>query len=276
MKGLLESAGYRVEFAAHCFDADHYLAGPDATRASDLMEAFLDPGVNAVLCSRGGYGCARLFPFIDLDAIVASRKMLFGFSDITTLHIALNNRGFATVHAPMALTLVAPREEYVYESFRAALKGANPIPCQAPRAGTVVGGTATGKLVGGCMCLVCDTIGTSNAVDATGKILILEDVDENPHRVDAMLTHLLNAGIVQRAAGILVGEMTGTDSKSDEGIGGKPWKEIFRDRLAPLGIPMVWDFPFGHNKNMLSLPLGVEARMDADAGTLEYLESHCE
>ena len=275
MKGLLEKEGYRVEFSKHCFDSDRYLAGADETRAADLMDAFLHPSVNAVLCSRGGYGCARLFPHIDLDAIVSSRKMLLGFSDITTLHIALNNRGFATVHAPMALTLVAPREEYVYDSFRAALRGDNPIPNQAPSAETVVGGIGEGKLVGGCMCLVCDTIGTPNAIDADGRIIILEDVDENPHRVDAMLTHLLNAGVVQKAAGILVGEMTGTDSKMDEGIGGKPWKEIFRDRLAPLGIPMVWDFPFGHNKNMLSLPLGVEARLDADAGTLEYLESHC-
>jgi muramoyltetrapeptide carboxypeptidase len=275
MQTLLEQEGYRVEFSKHCFDADHYLAGPDAIRASDLTEAFLDPKVAAVLCSRGGYGCARLFPHIDLDAIVASRKMLLGFSDVTTLHIALNNRGLATVHAPMALTLVAPREEFVYESFRAVLRGDNPIPASAPRAETAVSGTAVGKVVGGCMCLVCDTIGTPNEIDADGKILILEDVDENPHRVDAMLTHLLNAGIVQKASGILVGEMTGTDGKSDEGIGGKPWKEIFRDRLAPLGIPMIWDFPFGHNKNMLSLPLGVEARLDADVGTLEYLESHC-
>ena len=89
------------------------------------------------------------------------------------------------------------------------------------------------------MCLVCDSIGTPESIDPQGTILILEDVDENPHRVDAMLTHLLNANVIQKVAGIVVGEMTGTDAKKDEGIGGMPWKDIFRDRLAGLGIPMI-------------------------------------
>lgn len=275
MRELLENEGYRVEFSVHCFDADCHLAGSDQDRAKDLMDAFLDPKVHAVLCSRGGYGCARLFPYLDLDAIVAARKLFLGFSDITTLHIALNNRGLATVHAPMPLTLTNPREPWVYQSLLAVLKGENPVSEKAPRGQTLVGGQTEGVVVGGCMCLICDSIGTANAIDAKGRILIIEDVDEDPHRVDAMLTHLLNANVVQDAAGIVIGEMTRTHERNGGGIGGGPWREMALERLGPLGIPIITDFPFGHNRNMLSLPLGVKARLDADQGTLTYLESHC-
>lgn len=275
LRELLEQDGYRVEFSKHCFDADFHLAGRDEDRAADLMDAFLDPKVDAVFCSRGGYGCARLFPFLDLDAIVASRKIFLGFSDITTLHIALNNRGLVTFHAPMALTLTNPRDPWVYASLRAVLTGKNPIPEEAPVGQVIVGGQAEGMVVGGCLCLICDSIGTPNPIDAKGRILIIEDVDEDPHRIDAMLTHLLNSGIAQKAAGIVFGEMTRTDERNGEGIGGKPWRELVTERFGSLGIPMMLDFPFGHNKNMLSLPLGIHARMDADRGTLTYLEGHC-
>jgi len=139
----------------------------------------------------------------------------------------------------------------------------------------MVGGQVDGVVVGGCLCLLTDSIGTPNTLDATDKILLIEDVDEAPHRVDAMLTHLLNAGIAQTAAGFLIGEMTRSDERVDQGIGGQPWKEIIRDRLAPLGKPLVTDFPLGHAKNMLTLPLGIRARLDADRGTLEYLERLC-
>jgi muramoyltetrapeptide carboxypeptidase len=276
IRDLLEKEGYRVEFSPHCFDADSHLAGTDKDRASDLMEAFLDSSIDAVLCSRGGYGCARLFPYLDIDKIVGAKKLFLGFSDITTLHIALNNRGLATVHAPMALTLAFPREEWVYDSFRAVLKGQNPIVPLAPKGETLVPGQAEGVVVGGCLCLICDTIGTPHPINVQDRILIIEDVDESPHRVDAMLTHLLNAGIIQQARGIVLGEMTRSDERVDEGIGGKPWREIVKDRLGPLGIPIIVGFPFGHNKNMLSLPLGIRARLDADQGALTYLESHCE
>lgn len=275
MRELLEAEGYKVEFSAHCFDSDFHLAGTDPDRAKDLMDAFLDPTVNAVFCSRGGYGCARLFPFLDLDAIVASNKLFLGFSDITTLHIALNNRGLTTVHAPMALTLTNPRESWVYESLKAVLKGENPVHNDAPKGQTLVGGQAEGSVVGGCLCLICDSIGTPNPIDIEGRILIIEDVDEDPHRIDAMLTHLLNSGIIQKAAGIVFGEMTRTDERNGEGIGGKPWREIVKERFGGLGIPIIHDFPFGHNKNMLSLPLGVRAKLDADQGSLTYLEGHC-
>lgn len=269
---LLEEAGYKVSLGKNCFSTYHYLAGTDAERAADLNEAFADPNVSAVLCARGGYGAARLLPLLDLDAMAASGKMFLGFSDITTLHLALNNRRLVTYHAPMPLTFSVDREPWVYESFLNALKGENSIPESAPKGTCIVPGKAEGEVVGGCLCLLTDSIGTKDALNCDGKLLLIEDVDENPHRIDAMLTHLLNSGVLERVAGIVVGEMTGTNERHDSTIGPWTWQEIVQDRLAPLNKPLIIDFPFGHRKSgMLTLPLGQKAALDAETGSLSYL-----
>lgn len=272
---LIDEAGYDISLADHVFEVDEYLAGPDKHRAEDLQRAFADERAQAVMCTRGGYGAARLMPYLDFDAMANSGKMFLGFSDITTLHIALNRRGLVTFHAPMALSLSVQREPWVYESFLNCLKGDNPIPEAAPKGKCMVPGVAEGIVTGGCLCLLTDSIATANPLDCEGKLLLIEDVDENPHRIDAMLTHLILTGMIQSAAGLIIGEMTGSDEKYDPTIGGKPWLEIVRDRVAALGVPTIVNFPFGHCKNMLTLPLGIRARMDAEAGTLTYLESSC-
>jgi muramoyltetrapeptide carboxypeptidase len=273
---VLHDAGFKTKLMPHVLDQEYYLAGNDEARASDLMSAFSDPEVSAVYCSRGGYGCARLFPYLDLDKMVNSRKMLIGFSDITTLHMAWQRRNGVSIHAPMALTLASQREPWVYDSFLRLLVGDPVIADVVPKAEVVVPGIATGTLVGGCMILICDAMGTPEQIDTKGKILVLEDVDENPHRVDAMMTHLLNAGVLQESAGVIVGEMTRTDERSDQTIGAKPWRDIVSERLIKAGVPSMLMFPFGHMKQMLSVPLGIDARMDAERGTLTYLENPCD
>jgi len=272
MTALLAAEGYRVECAPHAFECEGFLAGLDANRAHDLNEAFADPQVDGVLCTRGGYGAARLLPLADLDVWADSGKPLIGFSDVTALHLALLRRGRAGIYAPMGITFSVEREPWVYRSFLSALRGENPIPNDAPKGQTLVPGTAEGRLVGGCLCLLCDSIGTPDALDTDGRILLIEDVDENPHRVDAMLTHLIQSGALRNCRGLIIGEMTGTDDRVDDKIGALPWREIVRDRLAPLGLPAIIDFPCGHMRQMLSLPLGLEVRLQADKGVLEYME----
>lgn len=273
---LLESAGYRVTLGRHVYDRDGYLAGRDADRAADLAEAFADQEVSAVFCSRGGYGCARLLPHLDLDALAASGKLFAGFSDVTTLHLALNRRGLATLHAPMLLSFNVERPDWVKASLLAALTGDASTPAEAPSGTCLVPGEAVGPVTGGCLCLLTDSLATPESLDATGKIVLIEDVDEQPHRVDAMLTHFLAAGTLEGAAGIVVGEMTRTDENVDPLIGEWPWRRIVKDRLEGLNLPTVIGYPFGHMSAMLSLPLGVEARLDASAGTLTYSEPWCE
>lgn len=272
---MLEEAGYVTSFGDHAFDADGVFAGRDQDRASDLMEAFLDPAVDAVVCTRGGYGCVRLFPYLDLDAIVASRKIFAGFSDITTLHLALDQLGYVSFHNPMLLSFHYEKPDWVRESFLKSLIGENSIVSDAPAGKTVVGGTAEGEIIGGCGCLLTDSLGTEFALDCTNRLVLIEDVNEQSYRVDAILTHLLRAANLNKAAGIIVGEMTGTDEKIDPEEPVWPWRKVVADRLGSLGIPLITDFPFGHNTAMLSIPLGVRARLDADAGTLTLLESPC-
>ena len=275
MESRLKQAGYHVVYGRHALKATDYLAGSDAERAEDLNWAFLDPDIDAVLCSRGGYGCARLMPLLKLDLFASSGKLFLGYSDLTTLHLGLLRRGLATVYAPMCVSFHVEREPWVYESFFNALAGQNTIIGPA-RGCTLVPGMAEGRVTGGCLCLLTDSIGTPDPLETDGKILLIEDVDENPHRVDAMLTHLILSGLVERCAGIVVGEMTNTDLQQDALIGGRPWREIVRERLEPLGKPTIYDFPFGHMKTMLTLPLGLNARLDATQGTLTYLEPLCE
>lgn len=272
---LLEQQGYKVSLAPGVHARDGYLAGSDEMRAADMMAAFDDPNVSAVMCSRGGYGCARLLPHLDLDRMAASGKMLCGFSDVTTLHLALNRRGLVSMHTPMLITLSVPREPWVIESMLNLLKGDNPFVTDAKRAETLRPGRAEGVLTGGCLCLLCDSISTEDPLETEGKILAIEDVDENPHRIDAMLTHLRNTGLLQKAAGIVIGEMTGTDERRDEKIGAWPWRQIVEDRLKGIDVPTVVNYPFGHMKTMLSLPMGVRVLLDADAGTLSLLEPPC-
>jgi muramoyltetrapeptide carboxypeptidase len=272
---LLEGAGYRVHIAPHALDSTGYLAGPDECRAADLQSAFDDPEVAAIFCARGGYGCARLFPYIDLDRMSQSRKLFVGFSDITTLHVALNRRGMPTIHGPMPLTLHFPRVPYVYDSLLRSLSGDLTPPPEAPRACTVTGGESVGVTAGGCLCLLCDTLGTPEALNTDGKIVFIEDVDEAPHRVDGMFTHLLNCGQLKNAAGIVVGEMTRSDERPDQYIGAKPWREIVVERIGDLGVPAVIDYPFGHFKSMVTVGLGLRARLDANEGVVTYEESLC-
>lgn len=270
---FLEKEGYRVSLGEHVYDRKYYLAGSDEMRATDFMAAVNDDDVDCILCSRGGYGCARLMPYLDLDAMVESRKQICGFSDVTTLHLALNKRGFVTLHTPMMITLSVERVDWVYDSFREILRGENPFPASAKTAETLVSGTAEGEITGGCLCLMTDSFGTDYELDCRGKIVMIEDVDEDPHRIDAMLTQLINNGQLKQAAGIVIGEMTGTDERADPKIGSWPWREIIEDRIIPLGIPSVVNFPFGHMKTMLSIPMGVQARLDADMGRMSLLES---
>lgn len=274
-KGLavIHSWGYQTKLFPHVLDEDAFLAGTDMDRAADLTAAFHDPACAAVLCSRGGYGAARLHPYLDYEALAKTGRMFMGFSDITTFHLALNQCGLVTFHTPMALTLAYDREPWVHDSMRNLLAGdANP-PAAAKVGETVTSGQAEGITTGGCVILVTDSIGTAYPIDAAGKILFLEDVGEKPHRVDAMFTQLLNCGILQSAAGIVVGEMTGTDDEVDATMKSRAWRDIVTERLHQANVPSILNYPFGHMKTMLSIPFGIRARLDADAGTVTYLES---
>ncbi len=274
----LEARGYRVVVGEHARKtAPHcdYLAGDDAERAADLNELFAREDVNAIFCARGGYGALRLWERLDWERIAAHPKIFLGYSDITSLHTALARKAdLVAFHGPM-VTRQPELDATATEVLWGLLENPEPfglLPANPDTMQTIVSGRAEGELAGGCLCLLSHACGTDYAPDLRGKIVLIEDVGAAVYQADRYLTHLRQAGLLDEAAGFVIGALTDWRKHEDDPPRNTPealWKAFF----APLGKPTIAGFPFGHEPNPLTLPLGVRARLDADARTLTLLEA---
>ncbi|GGN87434.1 putative carboxypeptidase [Streptomyces albiflavescens] len=242
-----------------------YLAGTDADRAADFQAAWCDPDVAAVLCARGGYGVQRMVDLLDWDAIrAAGPKVFVGYSDITALHEAFATRvGLATLHGPMVAAVDFLKNARAQQHLRATLFEPESVRTIASSEGTaLVPGRARGVTLGGCVCLLAADLGAPHArASARGGLLLIEDIGEEAYRLDRMLTQLLRAGWLDGVAGIALGSWV--DCGPYEGL-----RAVFADRLGGLGVPIVERFGFGHCDGALTIPFGLRAELDADAGTL--------
>lgn len=275
--------GLRVRLGRHVTARAGYLAGGDAERAADLMDMFRDPAVRAIFCVRGGYGSSRLLPEMDFAVIRENPKILVGFSDITSLLLALHTMaGLVTFHGPMLAGDPATGwTEFTEDWLRRALFAPMPLGLLtglpgAPPPVTIHGGRAGGALAGGNLSLVAASLGTPYQPDTRGKILFLEEVGEAPYRIDRMLTQLRNAGVFDGVAGILVGECVGCGTAAappDSGLEPPPVEAVLRDRLGGLGVPVLYGLAVGHGRHLATLPLGVRAVLDATAGFLAVTEA---
>ncbi|PWV57169.1 MULTISPECIES: S66 peptidase family protein [Nocardiopsis] len=265
----LRGWGLEVELAPHVRDRHPvlpYLAGADRDRARDLQEAWCDPGVRAVFCARGGDGAHRMLDLLDFDAMrQAAPKALIGFSDITALHEAFAvELGMATVHGPVVGTRYFVGDDVAQRELHTTLfTPERRMLLTSPGARALVPGRVAGVTFGGNLSLLNDGLATPHSrLSAAGGVLILEDVNEDAARLDRMLTHLLRTGWMDGVAGVALG--TWTDCPPDPGV----VSELMRERLEPLGVPVLWGLDFGHCPAQLTVPLGVPAVLDADAGTL--------
>ena len=245
-----------------------YLSGPDALRAADLNAAFADQTIDGIWPTRGGYGAHRLLPLLDFDSIRANPKFFGGYSDITALLTAITQDcGFVTYHCPMAgADAFENQDEYTIARVKALFLGekgnyANP---EGRPPGKLNGGRADGPLCGGNLSLLAASVGTPWEIDTKGKILFIEDVNEQPYRVDAFLTQLRNAGKLDGCVGILVGQFTECAAEKPEQS--LTLDEVFEDFLAPTGKPVITNVVCGHCVPSMSLPMGVAFFMDADLG----------
>jgi muramoyltetrapeptide carboxypeptidase len=268
----LAELGYDVVFGERFNRRWGHAAGSPADRARDLEDAFADPGVDAILCAAGGDAATHLLGEIDYDVVRRNPKPFVGFSDITVLHAALAvEAGMVTFWGPVASQL-ATSDPLTRTDLVHALSTIEPVGIvdrTAPPAQVITPGIAEGELVGGTTSLLCSLLGTPWEPDTDGKILLLEDVDEQPARVHRFLTHLLNAGKLERLAGICVGEFVRCRPRSSSSLS---LDEIFEHVLAPLGKPVIQGLRLGHGARLATVPLGVRARLDAAAGRLEILE----
>lgn len=247
-------------------DRFDYLAGSDAERAAGLQRAWCDPSVDAVLCARGGYGAQRMTDLLDWDAMrAAGPKVFVGYSDITALHEAFAARlGLATLHGPMVAAADFLKSARAQDHLRATLFEPETVRTITAVEGgrPLVGGTARGVTLGGCLCLLAADLGAPHArPSAAGGLLCLEDTGEEAYRIDRYLTQLLRAGWLDGVAGILLGSWAECDAY--DGL-----RALLVDRLGGLGVPIVEEFGFGHCEGALTIPFGIPGELDADAGTL--------
>ena len=261
-----------------------YLGGSVQERVEDLHAMFQDREVKAVFALRGGYGSAQLLDRIDYDLIRANPKIFLGYSDITAMHLAIHKKtGLVTFHGPVVLSRFT---QYTQDHFKAALFETAPIgsvtnpPDSSPLRPehvlrTIRPGKARGRLIGGNLTLISTTMGTPYEIDTRGKIVFIEDVDEEPYRIDRMLTQLRLAGKLDAAAGIIFGECADCKPKDYKPSFNSTFTlgEILDNFLGDLKIPVLSGLTIGHTDDQLTLPIGVMATLDADKGELVIEEA---
>ncbi len=260
------------------WERDDYVAGDPRRRADDLNALFADPEVDVVQALQGGFGSAQTIPYLDFDVVAENPKALVGYSDLTALHVALRQKaGLATVYGNGLLGVGSPEttsfsKDRLLEVLTGGGAGEVPANPDDPWVRSIRGGKVTAPLVGGCLWLLMQTMGTPWEVDLEGSILFFEDTHCPPYYVDGQLVQLQQAGKLDDVAGVVVGEMNKCDwgdlRPVSDWARSRSIEDVLEERLEPLGVPVLYGLPLGHGKHLAALPLGVRCTLDADARTL--------
>lgn len=279
-KEAMEALGFKVKLGKNLTNRFGHLAGTDEERAGDLNQMFADSGVKAVICIRGGSGAARILPLIDYELVRNNPKPLLGYSDITALHCALHTQtGLITFHGPNGSgswnSFHVKQFEQVF--FNKALvtykneggKG-DELVLKANRIQTLKGGNAEGKILGGNLTVLSALSGTPYYPDFQDAILFIEDIGEDPYRIDRMMSTLQLNGTLKQIKGFIFGQCN--DCRPGGGYGAFTIDEIMDQYILPLGIPAYTGAMIGHISRQFIVPVGAKVKMNADAGTFTLLE----
>jgi muramoyltetrapeptide carboxypeptidase len=276
-----EALGHQVVLGPNHRKVHGYLAGTDEERAADLQWALSEPGIDMVHMLCGGYGAARLHDRVDWSALGAPR-IVCGFSDITAVHLALAaHAGWVTFYGPNFVRFTRRKDELTDETKQWFHRAFQPEPLgrvfedpENPYVLTVGEGVAEAPLVGGCLTLLCASLGTPFEVQTDGCVVMVEDLNTETYLIDTALNHLIRAGKLDNAAGFVFGTDVNlkplTVPEGPESM--LSIEEILDELIAPLGIPAIANVPVGHGKHMATMPLGATVRLDGGAKTLEVTE----
>ncbi len=280
----LEALGFKVRVSDHLLSRHGYLAGEDRVRADDINKAFADESVAAVQAIRGGWGSARLLPYLDYDAIRRNPKVLIGYSDITALLLSIHAKtGLVTFHGPIGLGRWDPYsleyykrvlfngEQVIYTNKQGISPERNSLTQVEFRTQTITPGKARGKLLGGNLTVLTTILGSPYLPEWEDAILFCEDVREDLYRVDRMLTQLKLAGVLGKIKGFVFGGCSEC-GPGDGNYGALTLEEIFADHIKPLGIPAWQGAMIGHAQPQWTLPEGAQVEIDATAATITLLE----
>jgi muramoyltetrapeptide carboxypeptidase len=283
-KESLTALGFNVKVGPHLLERHGYLAGDDKGRADDINKAFDDRSIAAVHAIRGGWGSARLLPYLDFDAIRRNPKVIIGYSDVTALLLSIHAKaGLVTFHGPIGLgrwdaysldyyKRVLFNGEQVTYTNKQGLSDRNALVQTEFRSQTITHGKARGRLLGGNLTVMTAILGSPYLPDWQNTILFTEDVGEDYYRIDRMITQLKLAGVLGKIKGFIFGGCSEC-GPGDGNFGALTLEEIFADHIKPLGVPAWQGAMIGHGQPQWTLPVGIEVEIDADAGTIRLLEA---
>lgn len=263
--------GYKVKFGKSLRRRyKGYLSGEDKIRAKDIEDMFLDKEVSGIICIRGGYGTPRILDMIDYDIIKSNPKFFVGFSDITALHVAFNQKAnLATIHGVMAGS-VLEWDSFTYKSLLDGINMSHKLEISNPRNEkiiTISDGSCEGKLIGGNLSLLVSTIGSNYEVNTKGKIIFIEEVGESIYKIDRMLTQLGLAGKFDDCEGIIFGDFCDCKKEENDEF---TIEEILKDRVEKYNKPCIYNLKSGHCMPMITIPLGIKCKLDANNQTVQF------
>jgi muramoyltetrapeptide carboxypeptidase len=276
-KGIryLEQLGYRIELGPHIYHRRGYLAGTDDERTSDLHHLFANRKVNAIFTVRGGYGAMRVLPKLDFTLIRRNPKILLGYSDITALQLALFAKiGLVTFSGPMVSVEMAEglngaAEERLWDTLRST-RPPEEIKIKQRELAVYEKGSAAGRILGGNLTMISALVGSRYLPGDERHLLLMEEIDEKPYRIDRILLQMKRTKFLSAAQGVILGKFIGCEPAP-----GKPslsLEQIFQDIFGPYDIPVMGHIHLGHVKNPLTIGIGIKARMSSTKGTLKFLE----
>ena len=276
MVKAIEERGYKVKFGKSFFEREGYLAGSDSLRSQDIMDMFLDDEVDAIVCMRGGYGGSRIVDKVDYEIIKKHPKIFCGFSDITVFLNSLNQKAhFPTIHGLVGIYVGSKSaDEFSQNDFWNFLENKQEgrvLKNPNDSCKTLIGGKASGEIVGGNLSLLATLAGGEYDIDFTDKIVFIEEVGEEPYQIDRYLSSLRLARSFEKAKGFVFGYFTDcnpSESKKDA----QSVMDVLKDYVMELGKPTIYDFACGHSFPFVTLPIGVEVELDADEKTITIKE----
>jgi len=259
---LIEALGFKTVLPEGLFEKQRYLAGPDEHRARILNGLFSDKTIKAVLCARGGFCSLKILPLLDFDGIRKNPKIIAGFSDISALlSVIFEKTGLVGFHAPV-ITALAEAGEKEIEAVVSLFMSAEAVTLKMKTGEVIAPGRAEGVVRGGNLASLCQLVGTPYQPDLRGRLLLLEEVNESPYRVDRMLSQMRLAGCLNGVAGVMLGRFDRCGELEEI-------HDIVRAGF-PDAIPILAGLPVGHNGENMPLPLGLKATLDADNAWLRY------